>query len=257
MSISNLFFPNKDILYCGSMNTSSSSTQGPISITETPLVTPMIDLTTTDPSSGFPAIRSTSAGSSSSLQLINTNGSSINNSIDWINNSNAIALQIGNNNNDGSAYVYSATNNDLKIGTNGTFRYRIGAATGAISGIAPSISLTGYGLFYFSGQTIGAVFSNLSNFTTVDGKVYTFYNVAQGLTTTNLAVSRTTISLVKRIAGVNTIVSSQVVNTAGFNDVGLDTATLGNINNAGLIASTVLGVAGFTINWTGYVTVSY
>ena len=278
MSVANLETPNNLNLFCNELTcnvlnaASQSSTSLTLTSTGAPALTinetgvltgPLVSINSTGDTSNNNLMQFTSDQTASRIDITNNNPAAFAVELQIKGNGQSTSGEFGINNATNTTYLASYHGRDLRfmVSTDGNTneRYRILAANGGItSNYNPNIVLNGYEVHYFSGQTLGAGAAILFNYQTVTGRVYTFYEVAQALTTTNLSLSRTTVGLVKNIAGTATIVANQGVIIAGFNEAGLNGATLSTVlNGSPQVGVEVGGVAGFTINWTGYVIISY
>src|SRR6266404_476280 len=165
MSISNLFVPNNFDLYARSINGSSPSGQlitSPIEIDtgNTLLTTPSLEIINSNASSAADNISVICNNAPSSrISIKNTNPAAISNEFVTFDNNSGFALTAGNNNADGTAFVYTGAGKDLKFGTSGTERFRLSNSNASLTiptGQVLNISAPGYKIIRWTSQTIGA-----------------------------------------------------------------------------------------------------
>ena len=124
MSISNLFYPNNYDLFANTITLGSGVTGGETGTLKLsnlvlgstgPQTQPAILINNSDPTL-TPIIKANCTNSSSRIVLSNSSASSFANGFQTIGFDNELWFQCGNNNSDGTSYVYSNRGHDLKFG---------------------------------------------------------------------------------------------------------------------------------------------
>ncbi len=238
MSVNQLEAPNNLNLFCGSL----TSSQG-LSVT------------------GGTTFLVNNAEFQTALTVANLNPSAVGNGLNVLDNNGNIAFAVGYNNSIDVSYLASYLG-DMRILTTTSGspieRYRFLGTTGGMTGTVPlSFAIPGFNAQYWTGQTIGAVATVVKTFPTSTGGVYSFNTTAQGTDiTSNLAVLRNQWGLIRNVSGTLTAVGGALTTTVTASDTGLTTASVTYAISGTNVNVTVNGVAGETINWTGYTIVS-
>lgn len=298
MSIANLEVPNSFDLFCDTLTCNSqtianlnttnihatgnlivdgnstlniANITGNISIVKPGIlsISPLIiSASADDTSDSIPLINLTSNQLGSQVKLENTNPLTSTNTYNTYNNNGILAMSVGNNNVEDTAYLYGGYGKDLKFGfytalgvPHELLRFQNLGATGSIlaSGDLPlNITFPNYMIQSWSATTVGAVSTVALTYTTISNTTITFDSTCQGFVTAGTignALSRKVYGLTKNVSGAAFLVGSTVV--VNLSDAALNAATLSYLPSGSNIQVVVNGVAGQTINWTGYSVITY